>query len=42
MLIRGAVHIEPMARDIPEATLKRFMFDPERTSTLLLTRLPIL
>lgn len=35
MLIRGTVHVEPMVRDIAEATLKRFMADPEHASTLL-------
>ena len=35
MLIRGTVHVEPMVRDIAEATLKRFMVDPEHASTLL-------
>ena len=35
MLIRGTVHVEPMVRDIAEATLKRFMSDPEHASTLL-------
>ena len=35
MLIRGTVHVEPMVRDIAEATLKRFMSDPEQASTLL-------
>ena len=35
MLIRGTVHVEPMVRDIAEATLKRFMADPEQASTLL-------
>ena len=35
MLIRGTVHVEPMVRDIAEATLKRFMTDPEQASALL-------
>ena len=35
MLIRGTVHVEPMVRDIAEATLKRFMVDPEHASALL-------
>jgi tetrahydromethanopterin S-methyltransferase subunit G len=35
MLIRATVHVEPMVRDIAEATLKRFMADPEHASTLL-------
>lgn len=35
MLIKGTVHVEPMVRDIAEATLKRFMVDPEHASALL-------
>ena len=35
MLIRGTLHVEPMVRDIAEATLRRFMVDPEHASTLL-------